>query len=257
MNKELFIYLFIYLYCISRPRPVVPPKPVISRQLVQNLINNAAAAAAANSPADAATSHSGYNGRPATATMAYLGLPPPPMGSRRPITASKSLESLLSDQTQPSACIERQSSAVHAPLGNLADTRAAEAWTRHPRLYSGSDNEHHVAAGEQLMHQQQQRSSTLPAGAERLLDPHCDIQNSNADGSCRQIVRSTLTAAILPGQQHHVSGGVGGHHHVAGDVTPGFSQWRSRSMHQLHLAPPDVSPGFQLERFEYNGLNIF
>ena len=201
---------------------MVPPKPVISRELVQNLINNAAAAAH--------TSSLNCHG-------AYLA----PV--KRPISASKSLESLLSDHDPPSSTtrIDRQVSAflVVPETREIAATELTQAPSRRSRSrpLSGSDDNRLVAAG--------QRSSTLPAGAadHRLLGSICD--NNDKDDLARS-GRVLVTPDLVNG---NVTG------HVIGQglqPPPAPGQWRSRSLHQLHLAPPEASPGFQIERSEKN-----
>jgi hypothetical protein len=143
---------------LCRPRPVVPPKPVISRELVQNLINSAAAA---NPP-----SHSSkYFRNGAT------------------VASSRSLENLLSDNPAPQIRSDRHVSALFSAVENITPPTALEAsfvepsWAQRRRPLSGN-----AVAGSS------DRSATFPVARERSVSTNCD----NNDEEARQSDRTDL-----------------------------------------------------------------
>ncbi len=123
---------------------MVPPKPVISRELVQNLINSAAAA---NPP-----SHSSKYFRPG-ATVA----------------SSRSLENLLSDNPAPQIRSDRHVSAFFSAAENITPSTALDAsfvgpsWAQRRRPLSGN-----AVAGSS------DRSATFPVARERSVSTNCD-----------------------------------------------------------------------------------
>jgi hypothetical protein len=138
---------------------VVPPKPVISRELVQNLINSAAAA---TSP-----SHSSKYYRPG-ATVA----------------SSRSLENLLSDNPPPQIRSDRHVSAFFSAVENTAPPIASGAaleasfvgpsWAQRRRPLSGN-----AVAGSS------DRSATFPVARERSVSTNCDNNDEEARQSDR------------------------------------------------------------------------
>ncbi len=135
---------------------MVPPKPVISRELVQNLINSAAAAAP--------PSHSSKYFRPG-ATVA----------------SSRSLENLLSDNLPPPIRSNRHVfSAVENTAPPIAPGAALEAsfvgpsWAQRRRPLSGN-----AVAGSS------DRSATFPVARERSVSTNCDNNDEEARQSDR------------------------------------------------------------------------
>ncbi len=139
---------------------MVPPKPAISRELVQNLINSAAAATP--------PSHSSKYFRPG-ATVA----------------SSRSLENLLSDHLPPQQIrSDRHVSAFFNDVENItppiSSGAALEAsfvgpsWTQRRRPLSGN-----AVAGSS------DRSATFPVARERSVSTNCDNNNEEARQSDR------------------------------------------------------------------------
>ncbi len=151
---------------------MVPPKPVISRELVQNLINSAAAATP--------PSHSSKYFRPG-ATFA----------------SSRSLENLLSDNLPSPIRSDRHVfSAVENTTPSIASGAALEAsfvgpsWVQRRRPLSGN-----AVAGSS------DRSATFPVARERSVSTNCDNNDEEARQSDRvdlviESVRFPLGASI-------------------------------------------------------------
>ncbi len=157
---------------------MVPPKPVISRELVQNLINSAAAA----SP----PSHSSKYYRPG-ATVA----------------SSRSLENLLSDNPTPQIRSDRHVSAFFCAVETITPSTASGAaleasfvgpsWAQRRRPLSGN-----AVAGSG------DRSATFPVARERSVSTNCDNNDEEARQSDRvdfviESVRFPPGAPILGG----------------------------------------------------------
>ncbi len=195
----------------------MPPKPAISRELVQNLINSAAAAPP--------SSHN-YHWRPGAITLA------PP---KKFISGAKSLESLLLDSDPPpppppwsSHLTSVISSDGTATADAPAATAATFSWTRRTRPLSGGYDDRLASSSV--------RGSNFTGAGELKVNNN---NNNNCDNDNDQLIYVTPDLVIEQVHRPVV---------VTAAAPPGY--WRSRSLHQLphHPPHPSISPEFHTDR---------